>query len=277
MTKEPSPVFGLNSQTLVGADLPTFLALAKENKFSCVEFAGDLLQGDSMAVAQDALESSSLELLGVSPTESVLRWHSPFDQDLTAELFRQMDVAAELGAKYFVLPFTRLPKSQEAVTQALNRTADHAEKIEINLALESIGHVQAFNRVEELAGLIHSMDSSRVGVLLDSFHFFRAAHTLSDLSYLEDLPIYALQISNSNGLPLDQLLGYRDRTFPLDGPFPLLSLVEAVALTRPTIPIVVEIIGDEAGRRPPTESAGLARSHALRIAALLEERKQASV
>ncbi len=274
---DPSPNFGLNSQTLAGADLVSFLALAQSNGFASVEIAGALLEDVRVDRALSSIQSASIRVLGVSPTDTVLTWHGDFDPGLDAALHRQMQRAANLGARYFVLPFMREPRTSKTVSQALSRAAEFADGINIDLALESIGHIDAYRRVEDLVELIRSVGSERVGVLLDSFHFFRAGHTLSDLSHLQTVHVHALQISNSNGLPPDQLFGYRDRTFPLNGPFPVLPLVEAVLSNRPSTPVVVEIIGDEANSRAPHENAGLARSHVSKIAELLHEREQSNV
>ncbi len=254
----------------------SFVALAQTSGFGSIEIAGALLEDVRVDRALSVMQDASIRLLGVSPTDAILNWHGDLDPGLDAELCRQMHRAAELGASYFVLPFMREPRTRQTVSQALGRAAEIADGIGIDVALESIGHINAYRRAEELVELINLVGSERVGVLLDTFHFFRAGHSLSDLVHLQDVHIHALQISNSNGLPLDRLLGYRDRTFPLDGPFPVLSMIEAVLTSRPDTPVVVEIIGDEANSRAPHENAWLARSHFSRIAERLHEKEQSN-
>lgn len=256
----------LNSQTTPALGGPAFIELAASSGFGVVELAGAIIEHELSAV-RESVDRTGVEVLGVSPTPELLDWHIDFSDPTAARLDEELGWAAALGASYFVLPFMRETSDLAAISSGLGRAVRIAESHGIRLAVEPIGHFDVLRRAHQIAELLSRFDSRRVGLLLDSFHFFRARNDLRDLSALADIEILAVQVSNANDLPLDELLGYRDRTFPLDGPFPVAELCAAVLAERPATPLIVEVIGDLVANMDAPASAARAKEQLDRLTA----------
>jgi sugar phosphate isomerase/epimerase len=256
----------LNSQTTPALGGPAFIELAASTGFGVVELAGAIIEHELTAV-RESVDRTGVDVLGVSPTPELLDWHIEFTDGTADRLDQELGWAAALGAAYFVLPFMRETSDRAAISSGLDLAARIAEPHGIRLAVEPIGHFDVLRRAHEIAELLGRFDAQRVGLLLDSFHFFRARNELADLSAFAELEILAVQVSNANDRPLDELLGYRDRTFPLDGPFPVAELCAAVLADRPSTPLIVEVIGDLVADMDAPASAARAKEHLDRLTA----------
>ncbi len=257
----------VNSQTAPNADLPIFLEGASRAGFTSVELSGELL----FSASSDgllAVRESGLEVVGLSPTEALFDWHWRWDNATHAALAAELELSAALGAQYFVLPFMRERGDDATVSRHLHLAERIAQDAGVKLAVEPIGHHDVLRRAQDIARVVADCDSDVVGILLDSFHFFRADNTLDDLVHFTDVPVLALQVSNANGVPRDQLLGYRDRTFPLDGPFAVQSLVEWWHVEHPGQPLIVEVIGDVVQHMSTDDALERAFVQASRLAAV---------
>ncbi|WP_156253652.1 sugar phosphate isomerase/epimerase family protein [Pseudactinotalea terrae] len=240
----PRPVLAVNSQTVPGASAAQLVEAVAGAALDAVEITGELLASEAGLAQQ--LRERGIRLLGVSPTRDLHSWHWRWDDALGRALELEMRRAAEAGAAYFVMPFMEPSGDAESVRRGLLAATPIARQHGLRLAVESIGHHPVVRRLEELVPVVSSLDGDVAGVLLDSFHFFRAGHAVTDLALLDAVPVVAAQLSNSNGRPLEDLLGYRDRTFPLDGPFDVVEFTRELLGRKPTTPLVVEVIGDVA-------------------------------
>lgn len=236
------PRTALNSQTLPGLSGPAVVELAARSGFQEVELAGNLLEADLQGVIR-ATRRAGVKVIGTCPTTALHHWHWGWDDAVAHQLDTELGWASELGADYFVMPFMQQGGGSKTVTSALERALSVASTRPIQLAVEPIGHHDVLRRADQLAPVLRAFDTTRVGLLLDAFHFFRAGNTLADLTLYDGIEILGLQLSNANSLPTDELIGYRDRTFPLDGRFPVVELTQAVIAARPQVPIIVEVIG----------------------------------
>ncbi len=260
------PYLALASQTLgQAADASTVIQCASIGGFQAVELSGDLLGPEVVPLVKDQLSEFAIDVLGIGPSSRLLSWHARWDTSTLKQFEKECARASELGARYIVLPLMRNAGGAKSVEAGLRAAIPAARDHGIRLAFEPIGHYPLLRRIDEAVLFLRHLDSIDVGLLLDSFHFFRANNTLDDLYALDGVRIEAIQISNANGRPLEQLLGYRDRTFPLDGPFPVLELVRHVMKRHPGIPVSVEVIGDTTSRLTPAEATELAYLQARKI------------
>lgn len=266
---------GLNSQTVPAADAVTVVELAAAEGFTAVELAGELIWGRPVEPVAAALRDAGVSLLGLCPTPALHGWHTGPAAATTARLVAELDHAAALGARYFVMPFMRPGGDPDSVVAGLRAAVPYAAEHGLRLAVEAIGHVPLLNQARELITVLERVGSPEIGVLLDAFHFFRAGQTLDDLEAYREAELLAVQVSNANERPTQELLGYRDRTFPSDGRFPVPDLVEAVLGRHPGTPVVVEVIGEVARSHSPATGARLARQHLNRILGPAVERRSA--
>lgn len=256
----------VNSCTAPHADLPSFLASAKLAGFEAVELSGNLISragDDALAVTRDF----GLDVVGLSPTTTLFDWHWSWDATTERVLATELTRAQALGVSYFVLPFMRDRGDENTVSRHLEFAEHIAADTGVKLAVEAIGHHTVLRRTRDLVKVVAERDPSIVGVLLDSFHFFRAGNTLDDLKYYRDVSVLALQLSNANTVPVEELLGYRDRTFPLDGPFAVEAMTGWWINEYPGLPLIVEVIGDLVKSIPTEESLTRASDHMRRLLA----------
>ncbi len=249
-TPRPRLTTGINSQTVPGLDAEAFLRGAQASGVAGVELTGELIASAPAAVAS-LLDETRLRLFGVTPTPALHHWHWRWTTRTEERLHAEIRLAAELGADYFVMPFMDPRGDARSVAHGLARALPLTTGTDIRLAVEPIGHHPVLPRAEQLAPTLRRFDDDRIGLLLDSFHWFRAGHDPDDLHLYEDVPILALQISNANERPTPELLGYRDRTFPLDGRFDVADLCAHVVELDHGTPIIVEVIGDIAATTAP--------------------------
>ncbi|SEE23077.1 sugar phosphate isomerase/epimerase family protein [Ruania alba] len=259
MTDRPrlAPRTGINNQTVPAASAVEVIEGAARHGLGCVELTGEVLAQDPDGVPA-TLREQGVRLLGVSPTKALHGWHVQWDEQVGAGMRSEMQAAATAGAEFFVMPFMRPGGDADTVTAGLRRAVPIAREAGLRLAVEPIGHHEVLRRAEQLAPVLARLDQDVIGVLLDSFHFFRSGQSLEDLRHLDGVDVLAFQVSNANDRPVPELLGYRDRTFPLDGPFDVAGLCGQVARRWPNAPIVVEVIGEVAAATPT--ATGLQRA-----------------
>lgn len=258
MHTDASPRKGINSQTTPHASIEEFLAAVGVEGIRFVELAADIITRPVGEILE-LLAASGTSVLGVCPSTELVDWHWRWEDTTTRLLEVELTRAAELGADYFVMPFMRPQGTAESIRAGLELAVPVARELNIALAVEPIGHFDVLRTGRELAPVLETQDPAVVGLLLDSFHFFRAGQSVDEVSAYDGVPILALQLSNINDSPLDEALGYRDRRFPLDGRMPVLALCERVLTDRPGLPLVVEVIGDVAAHTATADGVRCAR------------------
>lgn len=260
----PPVDFALNSLTTPDATLAEFADAAASAGFRHVECSAGVLDRPA-SQTREVLEYAGLDVIAVSPSDAVLDWHWRWDAQLESVFTEELDRARALGADYYVLPFMRDSGDADSVRSGLKRGVPLARDRGMTLAVEPIGHFDVVRRAEQLAPLLREQDREVVSLLLDSFHFFRAGHDLDDLELYAGLRVAGIQLSNLNHRPRDEALGYRDRTFPLDGPWPVRSFARRASTLFPDAPLIVEVIGDVARATPTRTAAQMAYTQLVDI------------
>lgn len=278
-TAAPSPaaVIALNSQTLRAPDLVHRLDAAHRAGFNAVELTGEELDRylETPDLAAELLADRSLHLLGVCPAPDLTVWHHAWSRDLARTMRQRLTVYRALGARYLVLPFMTPAGNYESSLRGLGAAAEIAQEVGIGLAVESIGHVPKLRRLEETRALIQAVPAPPVGLALDSFHFFRAGHTSADLDLLDGITVWVTQLSNAVDKPLVELVGYRDRTFPLDGIFDIADFCSGVTRWAPGSPLAAEVMGDVPWALDPDSAAGRAHTQLAALTDLRLDRETA--
>jgi sugar phosphate isomerase/epimerase len=262
-------MLGINNQTIPSATALEVIRGAARHGLGGVELTAEVLGADTDRIVA-ALREHGVQLLGVSPTTALHGWHAQWDDELEAAMEAEIHRAAGAGARYFVMPFMRPAGDSDTVTAGLRRAMPIAKDAGLRLAVEPIGHHDVLRRTDQLAPVLTALNDGVIGMLLDSFHFFRAGQSLQDLQHLDGVDVLAVQVSNANHRPMNQLLGYRDRTFPLDGPFDVTGLCRETARRWPAAPVVVEVIGDLAAATPFPEGLRTAATQLREITQLTE-------
>ena len=243
----------LDLVTIRRATLEQKLRIAATTGFSAVELWAE----DVDAVPPDELlrqcAQHGLEIEGVCPPPALHRWHAEWDAELESALQSRFATAAHLGARYFVLPVMNDSGTLGTLERNLARACELATAFDgLDIALEPIGHIRKLCRLEPALAVLARLNGYRnLRLLLDAFHFFRGGNRLALLSAIDPRLIASVQICDALPLPLEELVGYRHRTYPGQGAFDVEGFCRALHSIDYRGPYVVEILIEEVWRADP--------------------------
>jgi 4-hydroxyphenylpyruvate dioxygenase len=274
----PLPALHLNTATIRDAALAEKFVLAANCGFSGLEMwinevAPELLTGAdidegharfgwskdiSNSVPPDPVAlagKNHIVMDGIMPgTDIMMRWGSHLDAGMLDSLAGTMRICATLNARYIVLPALADDISLKGIAANLREIAALAREYEVNIGLEPMGHAELVNTIGKARAVLDLADAGPgVGIVLDSFHFFRAGEQLGNLASLARDQIIAVQINDAIALPLKQLFGNLHRTYPGAGIFDVSGFCEAVLNCGYDGPFTVEMLNPEIWSRPAEE------------------------
>jgi len=166
-----------------------------------------------------------------------------------------LNVAHYMGAP------TPVEALADAVAGVAQRAARHGLAVCVEFMPEgSLVDLPTAARIVELAG------APNVGVMLDTWHFFRTGGTPADVAALHPGTVTGLQVSDARarlfGVWTDA--GVRERLLPGEGAIPLVEILRAVFAAHPVRDVGVEVFNTE---RPAGEMAAAARAALDRVLA----------
>lgn len=167
------------------------------------------------------LAENGMTIDGLIPGADLLqRWSIRLDDDLVASLEATMRATADLGVRYLVLPTIAEHSSLDQVADSLSEIAPLARRHGLLLGLEPIGQTPVVRTIKDALTVLDRADlDHEVGIVLDSFHFFRAGQHLADLAPLTPERIVTVQVNDAVPQAVEKLMGNRHRTFPGEGQF----------------------------------------------------------
>lgn len=260
----------LDVVTIRSAPLDEKLRHASAAGFAGVElWAEDL---DDAAVDPGRVRATAaaagLEILGVCPQADLYRWHHAWDIHLERTLHRRLARYRAIGARYVVLPVMDEAGDLEQTAANLRRAAEIAGETGIAVGLEPIGHIRKLASVRVATELVAEVGrDGPVGLVLDSFHFFRGGNTFADLAAVPGERILAVQLADAMPLPLAELRGARHRLYPGEGIFDVVGLCRRLDERGYAGPFVVELLNEAYWAADPATVAGRARASAMDVLA----------
>jgi sugar phosphate isomerase/epimerase len=170
---------------------------------------------------------------------------------------RMCKAAAELGsaavtvADLFGLPFDG-PDVAKHFAHVCDVAADHG--LDVTLEFVPTGCVRTVAQAREV---IERADRPNAGMLVDSYHFFRAGSSLEDLARVPPELISSWQTNDAGAAPAtdDAFADMMIRTMPGDGEFDLKGLMQALAATGTSAPAGIEVFSAELATLPFPELA----------------------
>jgi sugar phosphate isomerase/epimerase len=153
---------------------------------------------------RDAIVDAGLTYTEV---ELIDNWRQPAG---TANLVRDLLFRAATGLDAIhvkiATPVGPVQNDQDWFVDSLRSLADHAAERGVRLALESMPYTM-LGSVPQAADLVRAVDSDNLGLLIDSWHVFRAGTTLEDLrkSVTADI-IFGVELDDAAELPIGVLL-----------------------------------------------------------------------
>ena len=165
--------------------------------------------------------------------------------------------AVELGARgVTVADLFGLPFEGAEVSRHFARVCDVAADHGLSVTLEFVptGCVQTVAQAREV---LERADRANAGMLIDSYHFFRAGSSLEDMARVPPELIAAWQMNDASAAPAtdDAFADMMIRAMPGEGEFDLKGLMQAIAATRTTAPGGIEVFSAELARLPFPELA----------------------
>jgi len=272
------PPIYLNTVLIKDLPLHTKIRLAAENGFDGIEMwvndsAPQLLTLDDRQLALEryewdckstyenpdstveALQDNKLVFDGIIPGMDILqRWSEGLDEELLESIGRTFKICALLGGRYVVLPILAEQGSLASIASNLSEIASLAAENNVQIGLEPIGHAQLFNSVKDALAVLEAADTGgTAGIVLDSFHYFRAGQELSDLRLLAKEQIMTVQLNDALDMPVQALLGTKHRYYPGSGIFNVAGFCEAVLSLGYDGPFTVEIMNSQLWSKPAEE------------------------
>ncbi len=260
----------LNGATTMRADLSTDIRAASRAGFDGLEiWAAKLrkyLESNSAADLKGMLAEHRLEPYSINSIEHITFRDAPAHQKLLAECEELCRVASLIGCPYIVVVPSPLPvgMSRDEVTGESARVLAELERIaarhEVALAFEFLG--QADCSVQTLAHaseIVWRVASERVGLVIDSFHFYAGGSTIESINALDASRLFIFHINDAEERPRGKLED-RHRLLPGLGILPLGEIVGALKRIGYDAITSVEIFRPEYWERDPFELAQAART-----------------
>jgi 2-keto-myo-inositol isomerase len=156
------------------------------------------------------------------------------DKAIKEELQYMCEVGQKIGCKNIVVvPLVgpeKFTKSQikESSVKVLNELADIAEKCDMRLAIEFVGHPQCtINTFGQAYDIVQAVNRDNVGLVLDCFHFHAMGSRIEDLQKADGSKIFILHIDDTEDFPIGALTDV-DRLWPGEGVIDLDAILQTL-------------------------------------------------
>jgi sugar phosphate isomerase/epimerase len=261
------PPIHLNSIIIQEASLADKFNLARQTGFAALELwvhdaAPQILSAQDRRIGQDRFgwdpdrsgvdaqeiaklaQANELSVDGILPgTDVMMRWARKLDKRLLESLRDTLDLCARLQARYFLLPAFSQGSTLKNMAMNLREIGLIAREAGVKIGLEPMGHLPPVNTVDAVRKVIDMSGLGQTaGIVLDTFHFFRARQKLSDLASLPAGEIVAVQINDARSMPIEKLAGNRHRELPGNGIFDTVGFCAGILHLGYDGPFTVEVM-----------------------------------
>jgi 2-keto-myo-inositol isomerase len=258
----------LNEATLLTSDLETFIKVAKDAEFEAVELRTEKVQESlkrkGKTELSDLIRSTGLEVVSLNALENF-----SLDERLSAKMMDQakemMRICDIIGCETIIaISAPMLPgiREQEIVARtrvALEKLVHLGSEHGIDVCFEFLGfEPRAVRTLEESWHIVKDLTSSRVNLVIDTFHFYVGG---SSLNSLEQIPLDRLSIVHINDVeekPLSELRD-GDRVFPGEGVMNPKLLIDRLKTKGYSGPLSVELFREDYWKQNPLSVARRAR------------------
>ncbi|SNR97942.1 2-keto-myo-inositol isomerase [Anaerovirgula multivorans] len=220
-------------------------SLEKDLEF-CEKHGYDLIEIRTMDKLKEYLETHTVEELAeyfkthhIKPYAfNALVFFNNRDEaghkEIKEELQYMCEVGQKIGCKNIVVvplvgeeKFTKT-QIKESSVKVLNELANIAEKYDIRLAVEFVGHHQCtINTFGQAYDIVQAVNRDNVGIVLDCFHFHAMGSRIEDLQKADGSKIFLLHIDDVEDFPIGSLTD-ADRLWPGEGVIDLDSMLRTL-------------------------------------------------
>lgn len=152
----------------------------------------------------------------------------------------------------------------ERVRAMLAKAGDAAGEHDVRLAVEFQANAAFANNLETAVALVGECGHERVGVCLDTFHFWTGPSRVADLAYLNAENLLHVQVSDLAGVPRE-LAADADRILPGEGDLPLDTIVEHLRNIDYSGHVSIELMNPQIWQVPPRQFGEIAMTSVRRL------------
>ena len=264
--------FGLCGGSLAGADLRTLAECAGKAGFRSIgiwpsHFEAALAGGLSVADLRAVLSDNGV---AISELDPLCTWLpvDPDDGGIAAPFYRYSEddffrVADALGARSLnVIQASNAPVARDAVVEALASLCERAARHGLVVSVEFMAWTPICD-LDAALELVRAVGRADCGVNVDTWHHFRTGGSHADLECLAPGDVAAVQLSDVEPEPWEDVLREtaRARKLPGEGAGTAAGVLAAYERAGVEAPINVEVFSDELRRLDAARAAAaLARS-----------------
>jgi sugar phosphate isomerase/epimerase len=260
--------FGLCGGSVAGADLRTLAESAGAAGFRFItlwpsHFEDALASGLSVADMRSILTDSDVS---VSELDPLCTWlpvgadddgiAAPFYRYQESDFFR---IADAIGARSLnVIQASSKPIERSQLVDSLSSLCERASQHDLVVSVEFMAWTPICN-LETALEIVRATGRSDCGINVDTWHHFRTGGSIDDLVSLTASDVGAIQLSDVEIEPWDDVLQEtaRARRMPGDGAGTASGALEAFDRSGIDVPINVEVFSDELRRFGPAQAASL--------------------
>ncbi len=255
----------LNGATTMTADLVTDIRAAKAAGFDCLEiWAAKLrsyLQLFTTADLKNVFAENGITPYSINSLERITFRDAEGHAQLLTECDELCRIAGELDCPYLVVVPGILPEGAtdaaiiEESVRVLNTLADIAARYNVKLAFEFLGQMDCSVQTLDFAKeLVEKVGRDKVGLVLDSFHFYAGNSSFAALDALKAEKLFIFHINDAEELPRAELQDHH-RLLPGLGILPLQDILRGLQRIGYDGVVSVEIFRPEYWQRDPYELA----------------------
>jgi sugar phosphate isomerase/epimerase len=251
----------INGATTMPYPVETDIAVAGQAGFQAVELwtpkVYTFLETHPVAELKARLDEYGLAVATMCPYSLICFGDTAANLE---NLQRGAEIAAGIGCATLLVCADGPPAGmgrEEALRRAGEAAARHAEAIAdigVGLAVEPLGNHPLVPGPREALALINHAGHPNVGLMMDTFHYYKSGVPLADVQALPADLLRVVHINDCEDLPRDQLTDGH-RLYMGEGVIPILDMLRAVADNGYAGPVSVEIFRREYWSRPALQIA----------------------
>jgi sugar phosphate isomerase/epimerase len=185
----------------------------------------------------------------------------PRGEDIRAFAAEARDIAqtaAELGCEVVQCVALRPGASFAELVEAQSLLAEACRAAGLGCALEFVPFITSVPSLAEALALLRAVDSPALGLLVDSFHFFRSGAPWGALEALTPGQVRCIQVNDGPRDRPCEDYGHECqalRRLPGEGEFDLGRFVRTLAEVAPGIPLMAEVVNSRLLGQPAAQAA----------------------
>ncbi len=246
--------FGLNSWTTGdGADVLTDLRVCVQAGYQFIEWRDHKIEkylagGGYLPSLQRLVADARLRVLSVNTLDGSTYAEGAAQQELLARCRTLCHWAHDLEAPYVIVGPSYLPAGSASsrsihdhAVQALSRYVQAAADYGVRIVFEFHGYAHcSINNLAAAVAILNDVGDTRLGLVVDAFHFYVGESSLDDLEHLDPSRLCIVHLADVDHADR-KTLGKPNRVFPGDGVLPLASLIRSVKRTGYAGPYSLEL------------------------------------